>query len=358
VPIVQKPIVFVASPSVPIEVVRAAGCDAQYARGSCDPTPAADAHLEPFVFPNRLRQLVEAALTGRLAHAARIVVPRTSDADYKCFLYLREFVRRGVIPALPPVVLFDLLQSHGPEARAYDVARTRALFDALASVSGQAPSLDDLRGEIERANAARQAARRLLALRRGRPRITGTEMFPVLEAFWEMVPDRYTAMVSEAASAVATRHPLEGPRVLLTGAPVDAAVLHHAIESHGAIVTAEVVSWGSCAAGDDVRLDDDPVAALADWYRANTIGARTPVAAMRRWIDTMLEDADAVVVSLPPEDAVFGWDYPALRDRLASLGIPHMCLRGDPYQPPTESDHVQLRAMVAAASRLQEARHG
>jgi 2-hydroxyglutaryl-CoA dehydratase, D-component len=154
------------------------------------------------------------------------------------------------------------------------------------------------------------------------------------------------------------RQPLKGPRVLLTGAPVDAPVVHHAIESHGAIVTAEVGPLGSCAAGDDVRLDDDPIAALADGYRTDTIGPRTPVGTMRRWIDRMLDDTDAVVVSLPPEDAVFGWDYPALRDRLAALGIPHVCLRGDPYHAPTQSDHVELDAMVAAASRLQEARNG
>jgi benzoyl-CoA reductase/2-hydroxyglutaryl-CoA dehydratase subunit BcrC/BadD/HgdB len=358
VPVVQKPIVFVSSPSVPIEIVRAAGCDTQFARGSCEPTPAADAHLEPFIFPNRLRQLVEAALTGRLSHVACIVVPRTSDADYKCFLYLREFVRRGVIPALPPVVLFDLLQSGGAEVRAYDGARTRALCDEVASVSGRTPSVDDLRREIARANAARQAARRLMALRRRHPRISGTEVFALLAAFWEMEPDRYTAMVSEAADAIATRQPLDGPHVLLTGAPVDAPAMHHAIESHGAIVTAELVPWGTGANGDDVRLDDDPLTALADWYRTNTIGARTPVGTLRRWIDERLDDTDAVVVLLPQDDAVFGWDYPALRDRLASLGIPHVCLRGDPYQPPTQSDHVQLASMVAAASRLQEARHG
>ncbi len=34
----------------------------------------------------------------------------------------------------------------------------------------------------------------------------------------------------------------------------------------------------------------------------------------------MLDDVDAVVVSLPPEDAVFGWDYPALRDMLQARG--------------------------------------
>ena len=83
-----------------------------------------------------------------------------------------------------------------------------------------------------------------------------------------MEPDRYVELASEAVSRIAARPPLAGPRVLLTGAPVDGPTLHAAIESHGAIVVAEVGPWGSGAAGDDVRIDDDPVAALADKYRA------------------------------------------------------------------------------------------
>src|SRR5687767_6612429 len=150
---VQEPYVVASWPSVPVEIVRAAGFRAVMARGAPDPTPAADAHLEPSIFPSRLRHLVEDALTGRLSHAARIVIPRTSDADYKCFLYLRELVRRGVASALPPVILFDLLQSRGGEVREYDAERTRALLDALASVSGQQSSADDLRQQIARANA-------------------------------------------------------------------------------------------------------------------------------------------------------------------------------------------------------------
>ena len=45
-----------------------------------------------------------------IPQAVRIIIPRTSDADYKCFLYLREFARKGVATALAPVVLFDLLK--------------------------------------------------------------------------------------------------------------------------------------------------------------------------------------------------------------------------------------------------------
>ena len=355
----KEPFVRASWPSVPVEIVRAAGFCAVMTRGAAGETPTADQHLEPGIFPSRLRHLIESALTGRLSDAARIVIPRTSDPDYKCFLYLREFVRSGVRSAtLPPVILFDLLQSRGAEVRAYDAARTRQLLDELASVSGRSPSADDLRGEIVRANGARAAARRLIALRRAVPRVTGTEVFPLLAAFWELEPERYVAAVNGAASAFAKRSALGGPRVLLTGAPVDGPELHRAIESHGAIVVAEVGPWGSGAGGDDVRVDDDPIVALADKYRADAIGARTPVPALRRWTERMLDDVDAVVVSLPPDDAVFGWDYPALRDTLQVRGIPHVCLRRDQYQAPTAAEHAQLDAMVSAASRLQEARHG
>jgi hypothetical protein len=107
-----------------------------------------------------------------------------------------------------------------------------------------------------------------------------------------------------------------------------------------------------------VRIDDDPVAALADKYRADSIGARTPVGSLRHLTESMLDEVDAVVVSLPPDDAVFGWDYPSLRDVLQARRIPHICLRGDPHETPTPADHAALDAIVSAASRPQEARRG
>lgn len=354
----KEPFVVASWPSVPVEVVRAAGFRAVFARATPGPTPTADQHLEPGIFPRRLRQLVESALTGRLADAARLVIPRTSDTDYKCFLYLREFVRRGVTSVLPPVLLFDLLQSRGASVRTYDAGRTRALLDELSSASRHGPSDDALRHEIARANEARAAARRLSAFRRTVPRVTGTELFPLLAAYWELEPERYVAAVNGAASAFAKRSALSGPRILLAGAPVDGPDLHQAIEAHGAIVVAEVGPWGSGAAGEDVRLDDDPILAIADKYRADAIGARTPADSIRRWTDSQLEDVDAVVVWLPPDDAVFGWDYPALREVLRGRGIPHVCLRRDQYQAPTPEEHAQLSALVSAASRPQEVRLG
>jgi hypothetical protein len=52
------PAVILSWPSVPVEIIRAAGLRPIIARGSLTPTPAADAHLEPNIFPSRLRCLV------------------------------------------------------------------------------------------------------------------------------------------------------------------------------------------------------------------------------------------------------------------------------------------------------------
>jgi hypothetical protein len=354
----DRRVVVTSWPSVPAEIVRACRLRLVVARGSTAATPAADAHLEPGLFPGRLRQLVDAALSGRLAQVARVVIPRMSDADYKCFLYLREFARTGLSAPKAPAELFDLLQSDGGHVRRHDVERTRALLALLADTSGHRPSEDALREEIAATNAARAAARRLVSLRGDTPRVSGTEVFPLLGAFWQLPPREYVPLANQAAEELANRPPLQGPRVLLAGAPVDGTTLHEALESRGAVVVDELTAWTSAAAGDDVRDEDDPIAGLSDTYRRSSIGPRLPAATMRPRLDCVLDHIDAVVVSLPDDDATFGWDYPALRDRLAARGLPHAVLRGDPHRVLTPADGARVHSLVEAADRRRRAHHG
>ena len=194
--------VVMSWPAVPVELIRAAQLTPVVVRGTADPTPAADAHLEPDVFPARIRHLVDAALAGRLAHVTCVVIPRTSDPDYKAFLYLREFERTGVTSALPPVHLFDLLQSDDDGVRRYDAASTSALRAAIGALSGHAPTDDDIRQAIADANEARAAARRLDSLRRGSPRVSGAEAFPLIGAFWQMAPRDYVRLAEQAAAGI------------------------------------------------------------------------------------------------------------------------------------------------------------
>jgi benzoyl-CoA reductase/2-hydroxyglutaryl-CoA dehydratase subunit BcrC/BadD/HgdB len=350
--------VVISWPSVPVEIVRATGFRPVVARGIATPTPEADAVLEADLFPSRIRQLVEAALTGRLAHVAAIVLPRTSEADYKCFLYLRELVRRGVVAILPPVWLFDLLQSTGPEVPQYDSARARDFLDKLAALSGVHPEPDELRAQIALTNRARAAARRLDALRRYAPRVAGAEAVPLLGAFWQLDPERYAALVEAAVTGFAERSPLGGPRVLLAGAPVDSTTLHAAIETEGAVVVAELSPFGSAVAAPDVDASGEPVPALAEHYRNQSIDARLPVATLMRRIEESLDGVDAVVISLPPDDSSFGWDYPRLRELLERRSIPHAMLQGDPVATATAAVREDVRRLLGAVAHERDTRRG
>jgi hypothetical protein len=196
-----------------------------------------------------------------------------------------------------------------------------------------------------------------VALRRGTPRVAGTEIFPLLGAFWHLPPREYAWLANQAADDLAAAPALRGPRMLLAGAPVDGTGLHAAIESRGGVVVQEFSPWSSAEAGDDVRGDEDPIAALADVYRTS-IGPRLPAVGLRDRAECALDHIDGVVVSLPDDDATFGWDYPALRDRLTARGLPHAVLRADPHRALTPADGERLDSLVEAADRRARAHHG
>jgi hypothetical protein len=346
-----RPVLVTSWPTVPVEIIRAAGFRPVVMRGRPIRTPLADVVLEPHVFPNRLHQLIQAALAGELADAACLVLPRTSDPDYKAFLYLRELDRRHLITLRAPVLLFDLLQSGSPGVRSYNAARARELFDTLAALAPPRGSLGDIRHAMAQADLARAALGRLVALRRGLPRVSGSEVLPLMGALWQLAPERYVSLANQAAETLARRAPLDGPRVALMGAPVDGPALHAAVESHGAIVVAEPGPWGSDAAAGEAIADDDPFAAIAERYRRCAIGPRTPRGTIWHRLVPLLGSIDAVVVSMPPDDAVFGWEYPALRTWLEEHRLPHLCVSADSCEPLSAHDTERLSAFIDATCR-------
>jgi benzoyl-CoA reductase/2-hydroxyglutaryl-CoA dehydratase subunit BcrC/BadD/HgdB len=351
--------VLLSWPSVPVELVRAAGFAPVFARGAGAPTPAADRVLEAGLFPSRLRQLVEAALSGRLADVAAIVLPRSSDPDYKCFLYLRELTRRGIAPALPPVLLFDLLHSNGADVSAYNAGRARDLSARLANLAGRPHREDELRAAIVSANRARAAARRLHSMRSESPRIAGADALPLLGAFWQLAPERYAALANAIADSLAGQAPLERRRrVLVAGVPVDTPVLHAAIEAEGAVVVAELSPFGGCGTRADVEIADDPFSALANHYGRESIDARLPVNVLMHTLDNLLCAVETVVVSQPPDDASFGWDYPRVRELLARRSLAHAVLGGDPALGATAADRARIRSLLGSVGTRPESRCG
>ena len=354
----DRKVVVTSWPSVPVEVVHAAGLTPVIARGSAAATADADKVLEAGVFPNRIRQLLQAALSGRLAHTAAIVLPRTSDVDYKAYLYLQELRRRGRAPMLPPVLLFDLLQTQGAEIPAYNMDRVRDLLARLSKISGHEGGAEGLRAQIVHGNDARAAARRLATLRRDPARVSGAEMLPLLGARWSTPPERYAGLADDARNALAARPMLPGRRVMLAGMPVDSTALHAAIEPLGAVVVDEISPFSTHEGSGSVDAAADPFAAVAKWYGTELVTARSPGEMLMRRIEESLAGIDVVIFLLPPDDARFGWDVPRLRAVLEARSIGHAIVRSDPECGLSESEFASIRAALGQASASQAVRHG
>ncbi|MET0214288.1 MAG: 2-hydroxyacyl-CoA dehydratase family protein, partial [Vicinamibacterales bacterium] len=233
-----------------------------------------------------------------------------------------------------PILLFDILYSRTPEARAYGVGRTRQFLVDAAAINGRDAADARLGDAIRESNVARAAMRRLLALREGRPRVTGTRALALLGARAFVDCPTYTTLLNRAIAELAPVAPLPGPRLLLLGAPPDDTRLHGFLETLGAVVVAEDGGWGTRGVGRDIAVDGDPFVAIFDKYYDDVPASRTWAAANDAWVASFTQETtDGVVFYLPPEDSVSGWDHPRQRAHFEALHIPSLVIRDDATDP-------------------------
>ncbi len=306
------PVVGITSNTVPWELIRAAGFFPVVLRPGPGATPAADEYMEQRVFQSRIRRIFDTVVRGEWDFLQAIVLPRTSEQEYKLFLYLREVAREVPRDGMPPVYLYDLLHSQSAESHAYGITRTAELKRQLERIGGRSIETTDLVEAVAESNAAREALRRLLLFRHGAPRIRGTEALPLIGAFWLMPRAEYAKLALEAVEKVRPRARLSGARLMIFGAPLDNLRLHAAIESHGAVVVAEDNWWGTRSVGADITVGDNAIGAIfASYYSYAPSPRFFSAAGQDGWFKTQTIDAvDGVVFYLPPEDCVVGWDYP------------------------------------------------
>jgi len=328
------PVVGITAPTVPAEIVIAAGAFPVVLRRAPAPTPFADEYLEPGIFAPRIRGIFEGLVSGEWSFLRAVVIPRTSEQEYKLYLYLREIARAGAPQALPAVYLYDLLHARSPEAADYARARTQALVRLLEGALGRELADGDLAAAIARCNEARAAMARLSTLRVGRPRLRGTEAIPLLGASVSLDPSEYARLAGLAADALEPAPRIEGRRLVVAGTPAASLPLTEALETEGAVVTWEEEYAGRIA---DRCIDErlEPVSAIFEHYYAHV---PSPRVFPREFADVAFEaaartSADAVVFCYPPEDYVAGWDYPRRRTFVERLGLPQLWIRSEPDAP-------------------------
>ena len=161
------------------------------------------------------------------------------------------------------------------------------------------------------------------------PKVRGSEALALIGAWYFMDRSEYALLAQEALREIQMRPPLQGPRILIKGSPLDSPDFCAAIESHGAIVVAEDDWWGSRAAGRDIDTTDrsHPRHFREILFRRAQPACFSVPKSADAWFLRKAREVDGVIFYLPHEDDVFGWDYPRLRASLDERAIPHLMLR-------------------------------
>ena len=323
----------ITSNTVPWELISAAGMFPVMLRSLETATPAADEYMEESVFQPRIRSIFDQIVSRKWPLRA-VIIPRTSEQEYKLFLYLREVSRQDSSGKSTPVYLYDLPHYRSVESEAYGLSVTVDLKGKIEEISGRALSEEQIAIAVSESNAARAAVRSLICLRNASPRVSGTLALALIGPFWLMQRKIYAERVTEATAILKDFSSLPGPRILIKGVSLDDSRLHRLLESCGAVVVSEDDWWGERSAGEDVPELSDPITACFEKYYADSPSPRIlPSSFADSWFESRSHNGiEGVIFYLPADDYVAGWDYPRQKQFLDAGGIPNLLIRSDPAQ--------------------------
>jgi benzoyl-CoA reductase/2-hydroxyglutaryl-CoA dehydratase subunit BcrC/BadD/HgdB len=342
------PVVGITSNTAPWELIRAAGAFPCVINSGNAHHPDISNFMEENVFEKRIQAIFGAAISGSLQHLSLLLISRTSEQEYKLYLYLREVARQNPKRRMPPVYLYDLLHTRTTESYSYGLERTLHLKERLEKLTGQMIDIAALLKAMEESNSARSEIRKLLSLRHPEPRISGTEALTLIGSSYFVNRKDYARLAGQAVKLIELREPLSGKRILITGASLNHRGLHQAVEMHRAIVVAEDDWWGSQSAGLDVDNEsNDLVEAVFEKYYLDAPSPRLfPLETADAWFQQASADGiDGVIFYLPAEDCVAGWDYPRRRRFLDDRKIPHLLVREDAMSI-SEECHERIERFV------------
>lgn len=315
------PLVGVIGAGVPVELIEGAGALAVRLKGgAARPTPLADRYMEDSCDPH-LRRIMDRMLAGDFALFDLIVVSRATEGQLQLY-YLAQHLRAQGL-ALPPLVLFDLLQTPTDRTRRHLRARLIDLAATLAALPGAADPLPALADRIPARNDARARFRAACASRVR----TGLDRLRLAAAGQVVTTDRFRDLIAALPDPGPAR---AAPRVTLSGSTQDHDALYRQIEGGGLTISAEDHDWGARLYHHDVATGPDPVASLAAHCQAHTPGPRHMSPMPPEFLPESPDARpDGVIFVYDAHDDTLGWDYPGHRNRLDAAGIPVLMLRGD-----------------------------
>jgi benzoyl-CoA reductase/2-hydroxyglutaryl-CoA dehydratase subunit BcrC/BadD/HgdB len=338
--------------SVPIELIIASGLEPIRLVGSpLRRTPYADIYLEEY-FDGEIRSLFDSLLANDFDYIDLLVIPRSSEVYLQMYYYLREISRWEPAAKLPPIHLFDLLQTPRRTTALYVLGRMRDFAARLEAAGGRPiddAALSDAIATTNRTRAALQAVSRMW--QGAERRLTGIDALKVVGAAAVLSVEEGTLALERLAADPPPLLPSR-PRIMLKGSPQSDARATELIENAGAAIVAHDHIAGDTTYAVMVEETGDPWEALTRHYQLEIPGPRAYPQSKQDDRFIALAEAtlvDGLIFFHDEWDDTLGWEYPDQKKLLDARGIPSLFLKRQPYFDfPGPSVQGEVEAFVAS----------
>ena len=300
-----------------------------------EPITKADSYIPTIVCPF-LRSSLDLGLKGRYDFLDGLAGAHVCDVAEKwCHLWnfyidppFHHFID---VPHVVHKASFDYLKSGMNDFK-----------KSLEKYAGKELSQERLKKEIKAHNEQRAQVRELYELRKpDPPLISGAETLQVLMALMSIPLEEGTELLREVIKEVKERK--DGPqkkaaRLLIWGSPIDNVALIDMIESLDANVVMDDICVGSRPYWPDVEITQDPLDGMAHRYldglkcprtfRETTQSYQEDLEVRFGYIKDYARDwnVNGVILASIKYCDTHGYEVPALKEYLDSIGLPNMYL--------------------------------
>lgn len=267
------------------------------------------------------------------------------------------------------VIFYQLISSmNDPWTHGRAMESFAGLKRELEELVGQPVADDALRASIRLFNENRQLIRRIYDLRReGKAGLTSRQMQHIVKSSMIMDKVRHNALLHELLAQIEKQTvPTAGNtvRLHLSGHFCQAPKLEilDLIESCGATVVGDDLYHGYRYISTDVREDDDPIAALAEWYMARNTRVPCPTRVQNNvdWdgylIDAVKnEKAQGVIVLMAKFCEPHMYYYPEVKEAFERHSVPHLLIETEHESMALEGLKTRVETFVEVVKRRQAA---
>ncbi len=338
----------------PLEIVAAAGLVPFRIKGNVDePITKADTQMETIICP-LVRSCFDMALKGKYDFLDGLVIPHACDSICRTYDIWKYSLN------LAYYHLINLPHSTDDSSLEFFKAELNTFRKSLGKFAGNEISDRSLVQVIDIYNRSRGKVKELYELRKlDPPLISGTEMTRILVSIMSIPIDEGNELLTNIIDKVKQRENVllgKSARIMVVGAQVDDSALMKLIEDSGAVVVVDDLCPGTREYWPFTDITKDPFDGIAERYLRKIKCGRTYRERKGNYQE-YLEDrfghighfvkdfkVDGVVLYIYKYCDPFGFEVPAMKSYIESLGIPVLYLE-DEYSMTTIA---RLRTRIQA----------